>query len=98
MNNIEKRLDAINNSEENHYSKEFFSELNPVFQQKFFGNWIESKCSVQDNNGNHCPDKPTHFICMEYGKEVCLCERCYVNYLNGLYEYRNQINRNRVDS
>ena len=68
------------------------------FQQEFLGNFIHPQCAVQDNNGNHCPEKPSHNIEIEYGRRrVYLCERCYQNYLNGEFEYRNKININRED-
>jgi len=43
------------------------------------------ECSVQDNNGKHCPDKPEHYF-EHNGKEVGLCNRCYLNYKAGEFD------------
>lgn len=45
---------------------------------------VTSSCAVQDNKGNHCPDKPVNFL-EHNGKTIGLCERCFNNYQNGAY-------------
>ena len=55
-----------------------------TFRREFLGEWV-AQCSVRDNKGKHCPDKPDHYF--EYnGKEVGLCERCFEAYNNGAFD------------
>lgn len=58
-----------------------------VFKTMYLGNFIKPECSVQDNQGKHCPDKVSHYI-EHNGKEIKLCERCYVAYKNGAFGKR----------
>jgi uncharacterized membrane protein len=54
------------------------------FEQLWLGHW-SAQCDVMDYEKKHCPEEPKHYF--EYhGREVGLCERCYLNYLHGAFE------------
>ena len=62
------------------------------YQQLWLGNWSKPQCSVRDRQGNHCPDEPVHFF--DYNdKRVGLCERCYIAFQNGAFDYSRQKER-----
>lgn len=47
----------------------------------------ELQCDVVDTKGRHCPEKPIHKI-VHNGKECWLCDRCYQNFVDGVYRKR----------
>ena len=64
--------------------KERYQIPSREYEQMWLGNWVVASCSVNDNKGNHCPDKAEHFL--EYkGEKVRLCDRCFKNFEAGAY-------------
>lgn len=41
-------------------------------------------CEVKDLKGNRCPENSRHKVVVDY-LTFYLCDRCYINYLNGAY-------------
>lgn len=54
-----------------------------LYQQEYLGKWV-AQCAVHTRKGEHCPDKPVHYIEFN-GKRVSLCKRCYLNYISGAF-------------
>lgn len=41
----------------------------------------DTKCSVVDYRGDHCPEKPIRII-YQKDRQIFLCENCYEGYLH----------------
>lgn len=59
------------------------------FRQESQGVFVKPTCSVIDLTGNCCPGKPEHFF-VHCGKDVGLCDMCYINYKEGIFDSHRQ--------